>query len=51
MQVAAMHKNKKMGIGMIVRDHVGEVLATLMAPKPYITDLVVAETVAAAVFD
>lgn len=47
MQVAAMDKNKKMGIGVIERDYVGEVLATLMAPKPYITDLVVAETMAA----
>jgi hypothetical protein len=32
----------KMSIGVIVKDDVGEMLGTLMAPKPYITNPVVA---------
>jgi hypothetical protein len=35
--------NRKMGIGVIVRDHMGEVLATLSAPKPHIIASVVIE--------
>jgi hypothetical protein len=41
-----MNVNKaegKMGIGMIVRDHDGKVLATLQAPRLYIIDPATAE--------
>lgn len=39
--------DNKMGIGIIVRDHEGEVMGFMMASKPYITDPVVDEAVVA----
>lgn len=39
--------NRKMGIGVIVRDSMGEVLATLSAPKEHIIALDIAEATAA----
>jgi ribonuclease HI len=39
--------NRRMGIGVIVRDHTREVIATISAPKNYITALDIAEAVAA----
>ena len=41
---AAVDKNKwKMGISVIIRDRMGEVLATLSTPKDYIIDPNLAE--------
>jgi hypothetical protein len=40
-------KNSKMSIGVIVRDLMGEVLATLSAPKDNIIDLTIVESLAA----
>lgn len=39
--------NKTMGIGVIVRDNNGEVLATFSAPKAHIIDPVIAKASAA----
>lgn len=39
--------NRRMGIGVIVRDHTREVIATISAPKNYITAPDIAEAVAA----
>ncbi|XP_059436480.1 uncharacterized protein LOC132169465 [Corylus avellana] len=45
---AAVDKHKrKMGIGVIVRDSMGEVLTTLSAPKDYINEPDIAEVMAA----
>lgn len=40
-------KSSKMSIGVIVRDLMGEVLATLSAPKDNITDSTIVESIAA----
>ena len=43
-----MDKNtQKMGIGAIVRDSMGDVLATLLAPKDYIIKLDIAKAMEA----
>lgn len=39
--------NRKIGLCVIVRDRMGEVLVTLSAPKPYITHPVVAKALEA----
>jgi hypothetical protein len=44
--VALDKDNRKMGIGAVIRDVEGEVLATLSALKDFITDPVIAEVTA-----
>jgi hypothetical protein len=47
-QDAAIDKSRKMiSVGVIVRDHEGNVLATMCSPKPYIIDQTIEETYAA----
>jgi hypothetical protein len=41
---AVDNSNRKMGIGAIVRDNIGEALATLSASKDYISEPVATET-------
>jgi hypothetical protein len=36
-----------MGVGVLVRDGMGEVLATMSSPRDYITELDIAEAIAA----
>jgi hypothetical protein len=39
--------SRKMGVGVIFKDSMGEVLATLLAPKEYIIEHNIAEAMAA----
>lgn len=38
--------NRRIGIGVLVRDYIGEVLATLLAKKKYTTDPIVPKAIA-----
>jgi hypothetical protein len=44
--VAVAKTKQRMGVGVIIRDRQGCVLATMISLRPYITDPIVAKTVA-----